>query len=160
VTPDTPSDHQKAVPKERLDQHDKTIQTAKEPKSDSRKAVPLAKILVAEDDEFGRAAIRMMLEHRYELVFAQDGKEAVEKFFTVSPDMVLMDIMMPVMDGYQAFRDIIQGKTKPPVPIIALTAKAMPEEREALLSYGFTDYVSKPIDDDMLIRIIDKNLFK
>ncbi len=69
-----------------------------------------------------------------------------------------MDIMMPVMDGYQAFTEIIQNSPKPPVPIIALTAKAMIEDRDKLLAYGFTDYISKPIDDEALIRTIEKHL--
>jgi CheY-like chemotaxis protein len=114
------------------------------------------KILVAEDDEFGRAAVRMMLERRYQLVFAKNGKEAIEKFFATSPDIVLMDIMMPVMDGYQAFAEITKNRSKPTVPIIALTAKAMTDEREELLAYGFTDYISKPIDDEILIGVIEK----
>ena len=114
------------------------------------------KILVAEDDEFGRAAVRMMLEHRYQLVFAKNGKEAIEKFFATSPDIVLMDIMMPIMDGYQAFAEITKNRSKPTVPIIALTAKAMIDEREELLAYGFTDYISKPIDDEILIGVIEK----
>jgi CheY-like chemotaxis protein/nitrogen-specific signal transduction histidine kinase len=115
-------------------------------------------LLVAEDDEFGRAAIRMMLEHRYRLVFAKDGKEAVEKFASVSPDIVLMDIMMPGMDGYQALREITGRSERPSVPVIALTAKAMADERDELLACGFTDYVSKPIEHDALLAIIEKHL--
>ncbi len=113
-------------------------------------------VLVAEDDEFGRAALRMMLEHRYRLVFAKNGKEAVERFASVSPDIVLMDIMMPGMDGYQAFTEITKGSARPTVPIIALTAKAMADERDALLAFGFTDYVSKPIEHDTLLAILEK----
>jgi signal transduction histidine kinase/ActR/RegA family two-component response regulator len=114
------------------------------------------KILVAEDDEFGRAAVKMMLGNRYQLVFAKNGKEAIEKFFATSPDIVLMDIMMPIMDGYQAFAEITKNRSKLTVPIIALTAKAMIDEREELLAYGFTDYISKPIDDEILIEVIEK----
>ena len=68
--------------------------------------------------------------------------------------------MMPVLDGYQAFTEINKDKSKPTVPIIALTAKAMPDEREELLAYGFTDYISKPIDDDILIRAIEKYILR
>ncbi|MHC4394188.1 MAG: hybrid sensor histidine kinase/response regulator [Planctomycetota bacterium] len=127
---------------------------------ESRSPGNFAKILIAEDDRFGRAAIEMMLEHKYQLVFAKDGKEAVEKYFTVSPDMVLMDIMMPVMDGYQAFDEIIKNRSKHTIPIIAITAKAMIDDREELLAYGFTDYISKPINDESLVRIIEKHLAK
>ena len=126
----------------------------------SNSATPelLPKILVAEDDEFSRAAVQMMLEHRYQLIFAKDGKEVVEKYFSTSPDIVLMDIMMPVMDGYKAFDEITKNVSGPVVPIIALTAKVMMRDRDELLTYGFTDYISKPIDDEALIRTIEKYL--
>ncbi len=119
-----------------------------------RKTLPT--VLVAEDDEFCRAAVEMMLEHRYRLVFAEDGEEVVEKYFMARPDIVLMDIMMPVMDGYAAFDKIRAQAIEPLVPIIALTAKAMKNDREELLSYGFTDYIPKPIDDEALVRTIEK----
>lgn len=119
-----------------------------------RKSLPT--VLLAEDDEFCRAAVEMMLEHRYRLVFAEDGEEVVEKYFSARPDIVLMDIMMPVMDGYAAFDKIRAQATEPLVPIIALTAKAMKNDREELLSYGFTDYIPKPIDDEALVRTIEK----
>jgi CheY-like chemotaxis protein/nitrogen-specific signal transduction histidine kinase len=125
-----------------------------QPSSGPEETAP--RILVAEDDEFGRTAIRMMLEHRYHLVFAQDGREAVEKYAATSPDIVLMDIMMPGMDGYQALTQITENTAPPCAPIIALTAKAMADEREALLAYGFTDYLPKPIDDEALVQMIEK----
>ena len=118
----------------------------------------LPKILIAEDDKYGRAAIRMMLEHRYQLTFAKHGREVVEKYFDVLPDVVLMDIMMPVMDGYQAFDRIVKKRATQTTPIIAITAKAMVNDREELLAYGFTDYIAKPIDDESLIKIIEKHL--
>ena len=119
------------------------------------------KILIAEDDEFGREAIQMMLEPcNYEIIFAKNGKDVVEKYFATSPDIVLMDIMMPVMDGYQAFAEITENSTTSVTPIIALTAKAMKNDRDELLAFGFTDYISKPIDDDKLIELIEKYLVK
>ncbi|MHC4687837.1 MAG: ATP-binding protein [Planctomycetota bacterium] len=113
----------------------------------------LPKILIAEDDEFGRAAIKMMLEHRYQLIFANDGKEVVEKYFSTSPDIVLMDIMMPIVDGYEALNEITKNASEPTAPIIALTAKAMKNDRDE-----FTDYIPKPIDDEALVRKIEKHL--
>ncbi len=126
--------------------------------SDSSTPEPLPKILVAEDDEFSRAAVKMMIEHRYQLIFAKDGKEVIEKYFSTSPDIVLMDIMMPVMDGYKAFDEITKNATEPIVPIIALTAKVMTHDRDELLTHGFTDYIPKPIDDEALVRTIEKHL--
>ena len=118
----------------------------------------LPKVLIAEDDEFGRAALNMMLEHRYRLIFAKDGKEVVEKYFADSPDLVLMDIMMPIVDGYEAFDEIVRRTADRLIPIIALTAKAMKDDRDELLAYGFTDYIPKPIDDKVLMRTIEKHL--
>lgn len=118
----------------------------------------MPKVLIAEDDEFGRAALQMMLEHHYQLIFAKDGREAVEKYFSDSPDVVLMDIMMPLVDGYEAFDEIARNTSKPLVPIIALTARAMKDDRDELLAHGFTDYIPKPIDDEALIETIEKHL--
>ncbi|MHC4707099.1 MAG: response regulator, partial [Planctomycetota bacterium] len=100
----------------------------------------------------------MMLEDRYQLIFARDGKEVVEKYFSTSPDIVLMDIMMPAVDGYEALNEITKSASEPTVPIVALTAKAMKSDREELLSFGFTDYIPKPIDDEILIRTIETHL--
>lgn len=126
--------------------------------ADAASSKLLPRILIAEDDEFSRAAIRLMLEHRYQLVFANNGEEVVEKYFSSSPDLVLMDIMMPVVDGYEAFGLITKKAAGSTVPIIALTAKAMKNDRDELLSFGFTDYIPKPLDDEALIRTIEKHL--
>ncbi len=126
----------------------------REPAATGHRSLPT--VLIAEDDEFSRAAVEMMLEHRYRLVFAEDGADVVEKYFSIQPEVVLMDIMMPVMDGYEAFDKIMAQAAGPVAPIIALTAKAMKNDREELLNYGFTDYIPKPIDDEALIRTIEK----
>ncbi|MHC4213080.1 MAG: PAS domain-containing hybrid sensor histidine kinase/response regulator [Planctomycetota bacterium] len=127
-------------------------------KTQPRESLP--KVLIAEDDQFGRAAIKIMLENRYKLIFAKDGNEVVDMYFSTSPDLVLMDIMMPFADGYEAFEQICKKSTDSTVPIIALTAKAMKNDREELLSFGFTDYIPKPIDDEALIKTIEKHLPK
>lgn len=125
-------------------------------KSESQEALP--KVLIAEDDEFGRATAAMMLDRKYQLIFAENGKDVVQKYFAVSPDVVLMDIMMPIMDGYKAFAEITKRCKGQTVPIIALTAKAMKEDRERLLAHGFADYVCKPIDGETLMETIDRHL--
>ena len=104
------------------------------------------KVVVADDHTILRQGIKALLDNQAGIEVigeAKDGREAVEKFASMSPDIVLMDIMMPGMDGYQAFREITRESTGPAIPVIALTAKAMAGERDELLAYGFTDYVAK-----------------
>jgi len=101
----------------------------------------------------------MMLEHDYRLEFVKTGNEVIQKYFTLEPDLVLMDIMMPEMNGYRAFDEIKkESGDKKIKPIIALTAKAMSGDKEDILAYGFTDYISKPINDEILLSIINKHL--
>jgi CheY-like chemotaxis protein len=95
----------------------------------------------------------MMLEGlNYRLIVAENGKEAVEKFSEEQPDLILMDIMMPEMDGFEAFSLIKKLDKENHIPIIALTARAMKEEREKIFNFGFDDYISKPINDEELIK--------
>jgi two-component system, sensor histidine kinase and response regulator len=115
------------------------------------------KILVAEDEEIGRVLIRMMLEKKYELIFARNGNEVIEKYFKYKPDIVLMDIMMPEVDGFEAFTTIVEQRSKDDrTHIIALTARAMNDERQKIIEFGFSDYMSKPIDDEKLVQLIEK----
>ncbi len=121
-----------------------------------RKAKP--KVLIAEDEEIGRVTIRMILGEMYELFFAKNGAEAIEKFQSAGPDIVLMDIMMPEVDGFRAFDIIRSRESGKQVPIIALTARAMQDEKSEIMTHGFSDYVSKPIDDELLVKTIEKHL--
>ncbi len=112
-------------------------------------------VLVAEDNKFGRMTMKMMLENEYELLFAEDGQEAVDMFNSFKPDIILMDIMMPVMDGVEAMHKIAEGNNgELPVPIIAVTAKAMRGDQESLINEGFSSYVAKPIDRKELSELI------
>ncbi len=115
----------------------------------------LVKILIAEDEEIGRITVKMMLEKDYQLIFAKNGKEAVDLCFEHNPDIILMDLMMPEMNGYKAFDEIRQKSESANIPIIALTARAMNNEKQKILLYGFDDYVSKPINDEELIEKIN-----
>jgi len=124
----------------------------------TNKTVRKPKLLIAENEENSRFTIKLMLERRYDLVFAENGSEAVEKYFAEKPDLVLMDIMMPESTGFDAFSEISRRRTSDDkTSIIALTARAMTSEREKILAFGFNDYVSKPIDEELLIYIIEKH---
>ncbi|WP_158275656.1 ATP-binding protein [Marinilabilia rubra] len=113
-------------------------------------------ILVAEDEEINYLYLEAVLSKEdVDVIHAVNGAEAVDKYKSVSNiDLVLMDIKMPVMDGYEAL-DIIKG-IDPQMPVVALTAYAMAEEREKGLERGFDEYLSKPLKVDQLYGIIKK----
>ena len=116
------------------------------------------KILVAEDEEIVRAEIKTILEHKYQLSFAKNGREAVDKYFSENPDIVLMDIMMPEMNGYDAYDEIIEKSEPGDILIIAVTARTTKGEKQAIIEYGFDDCISKPVDDQLLHEMLEKYL--
>ena len=118
------------------------------------------KILIAEDEELCIFTLRIMLKHKYNVIFARNGREAIEKYFIENPDIVLMDIVMPEVDGFEAFDEICRKRKSNDVKIIAVTAHAMATEKKRILAYGFDDYISKPIDDDELNEKIKKHIRK
>ena len=107
----------------------------------------MKRILIAEDNPVNRELIREILSDcEYEVIEACDGQEALEKIEEVTPDLVLLDIQMPVLDGYQVVRRIRDNPQSAALRVIALTAYAMRGDRDRALAAGFDDYVSKPID--------------
>lgn len=118
------------------------------------------KVLIAEDESINRTAIKMMLEDRFEIFFAVNGKEVIELFPQIAPDIILMDIMMPEVDGLTAFNQIRLFENGKSTPVIAVTARVMPEEKKAIGEAGFNGYIAKPIDDQLLIALIEKLLEK
>ena len=112
------------------------------------------KILLVEDNEMNRDMLTRRLQRKgYELVIAADGKEAVRKAQLQTPDLILMDIRLPVMDGWEAMRRIKIIPETQSIPIIALTAHAMAGDMEKCLDAGCDDYDTKPID---LPRLLEK----
>ena len=114
------------------------------------------KILVAEDNPANRDLILEVLElGGHEVTMAEDGGEALTAFVKVRPDLVLLDIQMPVLDGYQVLRHLRARTEDRHLPIIALTAYAMRGDRERALEAGFDSYVTKPIDFNRLLQEIE-----
>ncbi len=120
------------------------------------------KILLVDDDLRNTYALSKVLrEHGLEVILADNGELALEKLDQEEDiELVLMDIMMPVMDGYEAMRRIRLQETFKKLPIIALTAKAMPEDRSKSIAAGANDYCTKPIDVEKLLSMIRVWLFK
>lgn len=120
-----------------------------------------AKILVAEDVEGNYFLLEVILSDQYELFHAKDGLEAVEMFKTVQPDLVLMDILMPNMDGMEATKEIRKFDNE--TPIIAVTAYSYNQDNylvDEAEENGFTGVILKPIRSDSLLGEIEKNLPK
>jgi len=113
------------------------------------------RVLVVEDDVRNVFALSSLLEPRgLELAIARNGREALEILRETPIDLVLMDIMMPEMNGLDATREIRRHERWRTLPIIALTAKAMADDRQACLDAGANDYLAKPIDVDMLLSLL------
>ena len=113
-----------------------------------------ATVLLAEDDVRNIFALSSVLEPLgVTLQIARNGREALEHLAKHEVDLVLMDIMMPEMDGITAMRQIRANRQWQDLPIIALTAKAMADDREHCLQAGANDYIAKPIDVDKLVSL-------
>ena len=109
-------------------------------------------ILLVEDNEMNRDMLSRRLERRgYDVVTAVDGLEGVEKAASAGPDLVLMDMSLPELDGWEATQRIKQDEATQGIPVIALTAHAMAGDREKALEAGCDDYDTKPVDFNRLL---------
>ena len=116
----------------------------------------MPKILIVEDNEENRDSLTRRLERRgFEIIIAVDGRAGVETAVAEKPDLVLMDMNMPEMDGWEATRQIKANPELAGVPVIALTAHAMTGDRERALEAGCTDYHTKPIEFPQLLAQIE-----
>ena len=116
----------------------------------------MAKILLVEDNEMNRDMLSRRLARRgYEVLLANDGACGVEMAGSERPDLVLMDMSLPVLDGWQATRRLKQQSTTREIPVIALTSHAMSGDRERALEAGCDDYDTKPVELDRLLTKID-----
>lgn len=113
-------------------------------------------ILIVEDVDLNADLLVQLLEDDYQLLLAKDGMEGVAMTETHQPDLVLMDISLPGMDGYDATRAI--RKSFPNLPVIGLSAHAMQGDAEKALAAGCTDYMTKPVDENLLFQMMRKYL--
>ncbi len=115
----------------------------------------MTKILVVEDNEMNRDMLsRRLMRKGYEVIIALDGEEGVAKAQAEAPDLILMDMSLPVLDGWEATRRLKAAPETHAIPIIALTAHAMAGDREQALAAGCDDYDSKPIEfQQLLVKI-------
>jgi len=114
------------------------------------------KLLLAEDNELNRDMLsRRLIRRGFTVLIAEDGQKAVEMAASEAPDLILMDMSLPIIDGWEATRRIKAEPATSGVPIIALTAHAMQGDREKALEAGCDDYDTKPIDLPRLLKKIE-----
>jgi two-component system, cell cycle response regulator DivK len=117
------------------------------------------KILVVEDNELNLDMLSRRLKRRnYEVLVAEDGQAGIEIATAEQPDLILMDMSLPVLDGWEATRRLKASPETRDIPVIALTAHAMAEDREKALAAGCDDYDTKPVELGRLLRKIEAQL--
>ncbi len=115
----------------------------------------MPRILLVEDNEMNRDMLSRRLRRKgYEVLLAVNGEEGVSRAASEKPELILMDLSLPVLDGWEASRRLKKGAATGSIPIIALTAHAMPEDRQKALDAGCDDYDTKPIEFPRLVRKI------
>lgn len=117
------------------------------------------KVLVIEDNEQNLYLVRFILERSdYEVVAATDGKSGIEMAASLKPDLILLDIQLPVMDGYAVARSLRQNPDLAQTPIVAVTSYAMAGDREKVMDVGCNGYIEKPIDPDTFVAKVEHHL--
>lgn len=115
-------------------------------------------ILIVEDIELNRDLLAQLLEDDHQLVFAPDGLTALERAAEARPDLVLMDLSLPRMDGWEATRRLKADPTLTHIPVIVLTAHAMHGDEERARACGCDDFLTKPIDETVLLAKVARHL--
>ena len=119
----------------------------------------MAKILYVEDNEDNVYMLQRRLTRKgFEVIIAENGQVGVEKSKSESPDLILMDLSMPVMDGWDAIKVIKADEATKSIPVIALSAHAMEEHRQRAIDSGADDYDTKPVDLERLLDKINSHL--
>jgi CheY-like chemotaxis protein len=116
----------------------------------------MAKILIIEDNEMNRDMLSRRLARRgYEIIMAVDGEEGIATARAANPDLILMDMSLPVVDGWEATRRLKADVETQTIPVIGLTAHAMAGDRDKAIAAGCDDYDTKPVELDRLLQKIE-----
>jgi two-component system, cell cycle response regulator DivK len=119
----------------------------------------MAKILLVEDNEMNRDMLsRRLMRKGYEIIIAIDGEAGLRLAQSEGPDLILMDLSLPILDGWEAIRRLKESEETASIPVIALTAHVMSGDREKALKAGADDYDTKPVDLGRLLSKIEKLL--
>jgi CheY-like chemotaxis protein len=116
-------------------------------------------ILIVEDNPDNMLTVKALLADNYSIIEAENGHQAVEQAQKHHPNLILMDIALPGIDGIEAFKAIRASENLKDIHIIALTASAMTSDRETILTHGFDAYIAKPIDEIIFFNTINETLY-
>ena len=115
-----------------------------------------ARILIIEDNKANLELVEYLLKASgYATLAAQDGEQGVRAARKEKPDLIICDLQMPVMDGYEVVRELKKDPLLRPIPVIAVTALSMPGDRNNVLAAGFDGYLSKPIEPETFVRTVE-----
>jgi CheY-like chemotaxis protein len=119
----------------------------------------MPKVLLVEDNEMNRDMLsRRLVRRGYEVVFAVDGQQGIDMAASERPDIILMDLSLPVIDGWEATRRVKSQEATKNIPIIGLTAHAMSDDRDKAIDAGCDEYDTKPVELDRLIGKMERLL--
>lgn len=117
------------------------------------------KVLVVEDNERNMYLVTFILEaHGYEVIQAENGRVGIEKAVQTKPDLILLDIQLPEMDGYAVARELKANTELIDTPIVAVTSYAMVGDKEEILASGCNGYIEKPIDPETFMEQVERHL--
>jgi two-component system, cell cycle response regulator DivK len=118
----------------------------------------MKKILIVEDVDFNRDLLTQLLEEEFDLIVATDGQAGIAAAEQERPDLILMDLSLPVIDGWEATRRLKAHAELKSIPIIALTARAMRGDEAKARASGCDDFLTKPIDEALLFQMLNRYL--
>jgi two-component system, cell cycle response regulator DivK len=118
----------------------------------------MKKILIIEDGEFNRDLLTQLLEDRFQVIAATDGATGIAMAQSENPDLILMDLSLPILDGWEATRRLKTNEALKSIPVVALTAHAMHGDEAKARASGCDDFLTKPIDEDLLFKVLNRLL--
>ena len=132
------------------------IGSTKDTRGQTGEMIRMSKLLLVEDNEMNRDMLSRRLQRRgYEVLLAEDGAEGVKMAHSETPDLILMDMGLPLVDGWEATRQLKASPETRRIPIVALTSHAMAGDRNRALEVGCDDYDTKPIEFDRLLTKLE-----
>lgn len=118
----------------------------------------MSTVMVVEDNLMNLELLVQILDEHYEVVTARDGRQGVDLALEKAPDLIVMDLSLPILDGWEATRVLKADPSTGSIPVVALTAHAMPGDDERARAAGCDEVLTKPVDEDLLLATLERHL--